>query len=33
LVLALLMMDNLFDFECHGLARPHIRYFAEPSIC
>lgn len=33
LILALLMVKNALDLESHGLARPHIRNFAKPSIC
>ena len=33
LVLGLFVVHNLLDFESHGLARPHVRDFAEPAIC
>jgi len=32
LVLTLLVMDDLLDLECHGLARPHVRDLTEPAI-
>ena len=27
------MVEDLVDFECHGLPRPHLGDFAEPTIC
>jgi hypothetical protein len=32
LVLALLMVEDLVDFEGHGLAGPHVGDLAEPAI-
>ena len=32
LVLALLVAEDVLDFEGHGLARPHIGDLAEPAI-
>jgi hypothetical protein len=32
LVLGLLVVDDILDFQGHGLARPHIRDLAEPAI-
>jgi hypothetical protein len=32
LVFALLVVEDLLDLEGHGLARPHVGDFAEPSI-
>lgn len=33
LIFALLVVDDIFDFEGHSLARPHLRDLTEPSIC
>lgn len=33
LVFGLLVVEDLVDLEGHGLARPHLRGFGEPSIC
>lgn len=33
LILALLMVQDLIDLECHGLAGPHVGYLTEPTIC
>jgi hypothetical protein len=33
LVLTLLVVKNILDFESHGLARPHVGDLAKPSIC
>jgi hypothetical protein len=33
LVLALLVVDYLFNFESHSLAGPHLGNLAEPAIC
>ena len=32
LVFGFLMVENLVDFESHGLARPHVGDLAEPAI-
>jgi len=32
LVFALFVVEDLIDFESHGLAGPHVRNLAEPSI-
>lgn len=32
LVLALLVVHDLIDLKCHGLARPHVTDLAEPAI-
>jgi hypothetical protein len=32
LVFALLVVENLFDLEGHGLARPHVGDLTEPAI-
>ena len=32
LILGLLVVDDLFDFESHGLARPHLGNLVEPAI-
>lgn len=32
LVLALLVVDDVFDLKGHGLARPHVGDLAEPAI-
>ena len=33
LVFALLVVEDLVDFEGHGLPGPHVGYLAEPAIC
>ena len=33
LVLGLLVVDDVLNFEGHGLAMPHIGDLAEPAIC
>lgn len=32
LVFGFLVVEDLVDFESHGLARPHVRDLAEPAI-
>ena len=33
LIFGFLMVEDLIDFESHGLAGPHARNLAEPTIC